>query len=144
LLACLEALAHLTTPREAWQVVVVNDGGQDPQLGVPPALRASYALRFVNAPHRGPAAARNLAARQARGDFLAFTDDDCRPEPDWLDQFERAFRAGPWDALAGRALNAHAASSGARAQQYLIDFMQGYRLPNGDVTSCATTRHIAA
>ena len=33
---------------------------------------------------RGPGAARNLGARGARGTFLAFTEDDCLPAPDWL------------------------------------------------------------
>ncbi len=132
--ACLEALAQLTMPREAWNVVVVNDGGQDPRPDLPRALLTSFSLGFLQAPHRGPAAARNFGARQAGSDFLAFTDDDCRPEADWLHQFERAFQGGPWDAVAGRAVNAHPASPGARAQQYLIDFMQTYsRFPNGDV-----------
>jgi GT2 family glycosyltransferase len=134
LVACLQAFAHLSSPRDTWHVVVVNDGGQDPQPSLPPELLSSYSLQFLQAQHRGPAAARNLGARQARGEYLAFTDDDCRPEADWLDQFERAFHGGPWDGLAGRAINAHPTSPGARAQQYLIDFMQAYsRFPNGDV-----------
>jgi glycosyltransferase involved in cell wall biosynthesis len=39
---------------------------------------------------RGPAWARNEGIRQARGDLLAFTDDDCIPPLDWLEQLIRA------------------------------------------------------
>ena len=35
-------------------------------------------------PRRGPAANRNAGALRARGEWLAFTDDDCVPDPNWL------------------------------------------------------------
>src|SRR5207245_7591311 len=43
------------------------------------------ALRYVPAANpRGPAAARNAGWRAANGEVIAFTDDDCIPEPGWL------------------------------------------------------------
>lgn len=36
-------------------------------------------------PHNNSAAARNLALQQADSDWVAFTDADCTPAPDWLD-----------------------------------------------------------
>ncbi len=36
-------------------------------------------------------AARNLGIRQAKGDILAFTDADCRPQPDWLEKLVQPF-----------------------------------------------------
>ncbi len=132
--ACLHAFSQLATPRKAWQVVVVNDGGEDPWPHLPLELIASMPVHMLQAAHRGPAAARNLGARESQSDFVAFTDDDCRPQSDWLDQLSRMFATGPWDALAGRAVNANPTSPGARAQQYLIDFIQSYaRFPNDDV-----------
>ena len=41
--------------------------------------------RLVQQPNRGPAAARNHGAREACGDILLFTDDDCLPAPEWLE-----------------------------------------------------------
>ncbi len=51
-------------------------------------------LRYIPlAQHRGPAAARNVGWRQAQGEFIAFTDDDCIPTPGWLRNGLAAFRA---------------------------------------------------
>jgi len=42
-------------------------------------------IRYLTAVHkRGPAAARNVGWNAARGEIVAFTDDDCVPDPDWL------------------------------------------------------------
>jgi len=52
---------------------------------------------------RGPAAARNLGWRAARGEVIAFTDDDCLPAPSWLEQGLLALQAGAAGAC-GRTL----------------------------------------
>jgi glycosyltransferase involved in cell wall biosynthesis len=53
-------------------------------------------------PH-GPAAARNLGWQNANGQIIAFTDDDCLPEPDWLSNGVAAFIDGV-SAVSGRVI----------------------------------------
>ena len=52
-------------------------------------------MRYIPTVRRlGPAAARNCGWRAASGEFIAFTDDDCIPAPDWLKVGVRALESG--------------------------------------------------
>ena len=52
---------------------------------------------------RGPAAARNAGARGARGEVVAFTDADCRVDPDWLGQSSSRSKTRGWASPAARS-----------------------------------------
>lgn len=69
-----------------WEAVVVNDGGQDvaPVLASLPAAVGGR-IRLLNLRGgRGAASARNRAIGEARGDVVAFLDDDDLYLPDHL------------------------------------------------------------
>ena len=83
--ACLAALQRQTQPPD--EIIVVDDGSQDQTAQV---ARANGA-QVLEQPHQGPAAARNLGIRQARGDIALFTDADCEPEPTWVAEMMRPF-----------------------------------------------------
>ena len=91
---CLAALARLDYPSDRYEVIVVDDGGGMPLDEVLEPFRAHMAVTCL-AGRRVAAAARNAGAARARGDLLAFTDDDCRPRPDWLRRLARAMRPSP-------------------------------------------------
>ena len=83
----LDALAHQTLAPDRFEVVVVDDASGDRTGSVLEACRSS-GLRLevlTQERNRGPAVARNRGWRAARADLLAFTDDDCVPEPGWLE-----------------------------------------------------------
>jgi len=82
LVRCLRAL-----PSGA-RIIVTDDGG-DEQTRTMMRLDFPHA-GFISGPRRGPAANRNHAARVADGDWLAFVDDDCEPQPGWLDAIAAA------------------------------------------------------
>ncbi|WP_373545973.1 glycosyltransferase family 2 protein [Chamaesiphon sp.] len=72
-------------PADQYEVIVTDDGSKTTAEGM---IRADYPwVQWVAAPGKGPAANRNNGSRYARGEWLAFTDDDCLPEPDWLNAF---------------------------------------------------------
>lgn len=85
----LEALDTVFGQAERdFEVLVVDDGSTD---GTAEAL-AGYPrpLRLLRQENRGPSAARNLGAAEARGTWLAFLDSDDGWEPQYL-QRARAF-----------------------------------------------------
>jgi GT2 family glycosyltransferase len=85
----LASLGRLTPPPGGFEVVVVDDG-TPPGTGledIRAAVQESFPvpLCWLTQPlNTGRAAARNAAWRAARGELVAFTDDDCQPRPDWL------------------------------------------------------------
>ena len=121
LVACVAALRRLERPGGALEIVIVNDGGQAPAAAVAEVGPDDEKLevRVLTQPNAGPAAARNAGARAARGALLAFTDDDCIPDPHWLAALDAALRRQP-DALAGGpVVNAIAGDVYADASQHL-------------------------
>ncbi len=83
--ACLAALQGQT--QLPGEIIVVDDGSQDQTAQVARA----YGAQLLEQPHQGPAAARNLGIRQARGDIILLTDADCEPEPTWVAEMTRPF-----------------------------------------------------
>ena len=84
--ACLVALEQQTAA--SYEVVVVDDASVDAHAVASTVARFPRA-RLVVADGRGPAAARNRGAEAARAPVVCFTDDDCRPGPQWLEAIAR-------------------------------------------------------
>jgi glycosyltransferase involved in cell wall biosynthesis len=88
---CLGALQRQTIDRAQYEIIVVDDGSADGTAGAAEqALRGFPAAQVIRTGHGGPANARNLGARAAQGDVLLFSDADCEPVPDWIENFARA------------------------------------------------------
>ena len=84
----LNALEEQTLPRERWELVVVTDDAGEETPGLlrsHPLARAGVLRHHRLASGTGsPARQRNTGWRDARAPLVAFTDDDCRPDPGWL------------------------------------------------------------
>src|SRR4051794_24039564 len=95
----LEALRALETPEGvAWEVVVVDNASSDDTGRVVEAFAASPGaprVRLLREDRPGVAFARKRGLRESRGDLVAYVDDDCRLEPDWLVAATRFAREHP-------------------------------------------------
>ena len=127
---CLEALAASACARELFQVIVVDDGSRTP---LEPSVRewaGRLTLRVLRQSNAGPAAARNAGAAAAAGQLLAFTDDDCLPDAQWLPALSRQAAATPQRLLGGRTINALPRNPYASASQAIVDVV--YRHYNSE------------
>jgi GT2 family glycosyltransferase len=69
------------------EVVVYDDASRDGSAEFLQAwaTRSSHTVRILRGEHNaGPARGRNVAWRAGTGRVVAFTDDDCEPQPGWL------------------------------------------------------------
>jgi len=81
---CLDCLAPgaQSLAAENYEVVVTDDGSRSTAEKM---IQADYPwAKWVRGPRMGPAANRNNGALHSRGDWLAFVDDDCLPDRQWL------------------------------------------------------------
>ena len=126
---CLKAIALLNYPCDCFEVIVVDDGSETPLDSVVESLKDKINLKLLRQENAGPAAARNRGAAEARGEFLAFTDDDCQPTTDWLTQFAAGFATNPQAMLGGKTINALSNNPFSTASQKLIDYLYDYYNP---------------
>lgn len=91
---CLKALKEQT--RQADEIlVVVRDSDEETKIFLENIKSNYHGLRsiIVNVP--GQVAALNAGLESAKGDIIAFTDDDAVPYLNWLELIKRHFQADP-------------------------------------------------
>lgn len=97
---CLEALSRQTIPRDAYQIIVVDNGSSDSTADI---ARGFAGVEVIAETRPGSYVARNLGIGRVDAPITAFTDADCTPAPDWLEQVLRAAAAHPgFGVLAGK------------------------------------------
>jgi glycosyltransferase involved in cell wall biosynthesis len=89
----LESVFAQTAP--AAEVIVVNDGSPDDTADVLRPFAADGRIRYIEQKNAGQAAARNRGFAEARGEFVAFLDDDDEWPADKLQWQADALRAAP-------------------------------------------------
>ena len=120
---CLEAVAAQDYARECFEVLVVDDGSVSFPVDGLEKFGDQLNLRLLKQRHAGPAAARNYGAINAKGAFLAFTDDDCAPDRGWLRNLATRFTSFPDCVLGGRTINELVDNPYSIVSQLLVDYL---------------------
>jgi glycosyltransferase involved in cell wall biosynthesis len=89
-----------------WELLVVDNNSRDRSAEVINdfCLRQPGRVRYIFEAQQGLSNARNAGIREARGQILAFVDDDVTVEPTWLDNLTAGLRDGDWAGAGGRIL----------------------------------------
>ncbi len=138
-----DGLWRLQYPIERFEVIIVDDGGEADLGAVIGPLRDRIDVRLVTQRNSGPAQARNNGAAQARGEFLAFTDDDCLPTETWLAMLVHHLQQDPSRLYGGKTVNALKHNLYSTASQALIDYLYGYYNADPKRASFFTSNNIA-
>ena len=123
---CLVSLAQLNYPKDRYEVIVVDDQSKETPEPLITAFCNQMDITLIVQPHRGPAAARNAGSGKAKGDYIAFIDDDCIASPDWLLELAKAFATDPEQALGGLVVNQLTSNPYAVASQELVNYVCSY------------------
>jgi glycosyltransferase involved in cell wall biosynthesis len=100
---CLDSVGRIKFERP-WELIVVDNGSTDATAELIQQFRdkVPIPLRYVFEPEPGLGNAHNAGVRVAYGEILAFTDDDCYPESDFLRRVWCAFADPSIGYIAGR------------------------------------------
>ncbi|MEA5577345.1 glycosyltransferase [Anabaena sp. UHCC 0451] len=140
---CLDSLTHLNYPGDRFEVIIVDDGSDNPLDNLVNPYYHQLNLTLIRQLNAGPAKARNTGVNAAKGQYLAFTDDDCTPEQNWLLVLENAFSKTPNALLGGKTMNALLDNPYSTASQLLIDYLYDYYNTNSAQATFFTSNNFA-
>ena len=123
LFTCLESLLNQTYPLEKIELIVIDDSNDQ---SLAQALDESecnkfFALKYIPLFHKGPAACRNAGIQQASSEVLAFIDDDCVADSDWVKLALQDHRLNPDKPVVGGLTYVSECESTSLVSQFLIN-----------------------
>jgi glycosyltransferase involved in cell wall biosynthesis len=95
---CVEALLDQSLSRDLFEIIIVNNDSSDPY----PSWFQEKNLLLLEESIPGSYSARNKGISFAKGDILAFTDSDCIPEKNWLQNAYSKFQDASIHRIAGK------------------------------------------
>ncbi len=132
---CLESLFVQNYPKDAYEIIVVDDGSP---IGTKELVgnlikRGNNNLVYLRQEHRGTAAASNLGMRYAKSNIVAFTEDDCIMPCDWIGKIVYFHKRYPnVAAIQGTILNYYRNNLIATLEQKINDTYLDYILYEED------------
>ena len=94
----IESLLKQDFSKNDYEILICDDGSTDQTESVVKDFIDANKLpsiRYFKQKNQGPAAVRNLGIKNATGEIVAFTDDDCEADHDWLSEIYKTFAKDP-------------------------------------------------
>ncbi|MFC1698149.1 glycosyltransferase [Nanoarchaeota archaeon] len=77
---------------DVFEVIFVDDGSNDNSVEIISNFKSRFKIKVVKQKNQGPAVARNVGVGYAKGEIIVFTDSDCVPYPNWLEEMVKPFK----------------------------------------------------
>ncbi len=139
LVNCLRSLGTQDYPEDRYEIIVVDDAS-DEDYDLPCSVGRRVPVRYIRRERNaGSGAARNTGLEAARGEVIAFIDDDCSVETDWLLRIVEAFKRCPEASAVGGSIE-NAVQTPLAWAAYILEFSSWF--PSGkirlvkDIPSC--------
>lgn len=140
---CLYSISKINFSKTQFEVVVVDDGSHISSESVVHSFQRSLQIQYITQTNAGPAAARNNGAAHAKGKIIIFTDDDCEPHINWLQDISNHYAKHTHALLGGRVLNKLNHNLFATTSQCLIDYLYNYYNHNNHNPFLLTSNNLA-
>lgn len=133
---CLESLLNQTYPLEKVELIIVDDRNNQ-QLGQ--SLKEGecsrfLALKYIPLSHKGPAVARNAGIKNASSEILAFIDDDCVADSDWVKLILETHKLNPDKPVVGGLTYVSECKNMSLVSQFLINHSIGAGLNKEEIS----------
>jgi glucosyl-dolichyl phosphate glucuronosyltransferase len=104
LTTALESVSASQLPRQVdWEVLVVDNNSEDDTRTVVEGFcRKHERFRYIFEPNQGLSNARNAGIGEAKGEIIAFVDDDVTVDQNWLHNLTEQLHDGQWAGAGGR------------------------------------------
>ncbi|HDS09526.1 MAG TPA: glycosyltransferase [Firmicutes bacterium] len=88
----IRIFSEQTVPRNDFELIFIDDGSTDGTLKKLQEYADGDLIKVFTQPNAGPASARNRGILNASGAIIMFTDIDCTPLPDWIEEMSKPFK----------------------------------------------------
>ena len=101
----IESLASQSLSRKDYEIIVVDNCSTDSTKEIVGSLLNNVEnLRYCYEPEIGLSHARNRGIQEARGEVVAFIDDDAEAEPEWLEGLLSSYRDDRIACVGGKSI----------------------------------------
>ncbi|MBL7056103.1 glycosyltransferase [Candidatus Woesearchaeota archaeon] len=139
---CLESLLHQDFPKKKYEILVIDDGSKDnTENFVKKLKKTNKNLKYFKIKKSGRGTARNLGLKNSKKKIIAFTDDDCVVEKQWLKKIEYYFKNTKVDAVGGAIVNP--TNKYISWAQYILNFSAWFPKGNCKLVKDIPTANVA-
>lgn len=103
----IKSIVHQIYPGDGYEILVVDDGSTDNTEDIVQKIMedSQCDLKYFKQANHGLSAARNFGIEKSDGDIIAFVDDDCIADKDWLKNLAEAYTSEDIVAVGGKVIS---------------------------------------